>query len=841
MSFLVSFLNGFNLRPYREKRNRLTSYCPWAFFVGKYDEGIVLLKAGALMRTYSFVCPDLGSASVESINAVSWFFNEAIKRLGNGWCAQFESQRAVTAEYPGSQWTNLAGYLIDRRRQENFTSLETHFINRYFLTLTCRLKNDIYAKTSHILYKKSDQGSGATEGYYNLEICRKEIQEFRDETDACISPLAGRIFIEPLDNDQCATYIHSSTSTNFFKLKTPSRTMLLDHFITDQDLENGTTLKLGDNYIPIVSVRDFPMETYPAILSALNGSHIEYRWSIRWISRGKQEAAKDIEKYQKRFYGSRKSWGTAIAESVGNFESGREDPAAVEFEKDTNTAKVELATDQFSFGYYTANIMVWDRDYAVAVEKARYMVSLVNQAGFNAKVETANAFQAFLSMQPGNAYANVRRPVISSGNLSHIIPLSSVWSGMACNDFTKEAFGCTSPLLICSTASKTAFFLNLNVGDLGHAFIFGPAGAGKSTLLSLIVSQFLKYKKANVIILDKDKSARGITMACGGVYAEPGGADVAFQPLRDLESDVELSWANEFIKLLLEMQGITCDAVMSEAIVAALKQIRSDKAPGRRTLSTFQQYVNYTSPESGLNIIRTGIQPYTINGEYGRIFDADDTRLSLSKWVMIEMGTLMKMGSAAVTPALMFLFHFIEKMYTKPNGDPTYDPTLLVLDEAWVFLDNDYFARKIEEWLVTLRKKRVFCIFATQEVSKAANCRLRTTIVSQCLTKIYLADPNAQSAIIAEYYRFFGLEDHEIAALSHARMKRDYFYKSPKGSRLFELNLDEFQLALLSPDHALLDGLEKEFGKNSGKPLALEILKRKGISGYDKYLAQEGV
>jgi type IV secretion system protein VirB4 len=376
---------------------------------------------------------------------------------------------------------------------------------------------------------------------------------------------------------------------------------------------------------------------------------------------------------------------------------------------------------------------------------------------------------------------------------------------------------------------------------MGHSFVFGPAGAGKSTFLCLLESQFLKYRNANVIILDKDKSARSITMAAGGVYAEPGGEDVAFQPLRDLETEVDLSWAAEFIKLLLEMQGITCDATMSEAIAAALKQTRSDKAPERRTLSTFQQYVNYTCPQTGLNEIRIGIQPYTINGEYGRIFDAADTRLALSKWVMIEMGTLMKMGPVAVTPALMFLFRFIEKMYTKPNGDPTGDPTLLVLDEAWVFLDNDYFAKKIEEWLVTLRKKRVFCVFATQEVSKAANSKLRTTIVSQCLTKIYLADPNAQSAIIAEYYRFFGLEDNEIAALSRARMKRDYFYKSPRGARLFELGLDEFQLALPSPDHALLDDLEKEYGRNSRKPLAVEILKRKGVQDWKKYLGEEDI
>jgi type IV secretion system protein VirB4 len=840
MGFFISFLNAFDMRPYREKRNRLSSFCPWAFFVGAFEEGIVLLKGGALTRCYSFTCPDLGSASAQSINAVSFFFNEAVKKLGNGWCVHFESQRALSTEYPGSRWTNIAGFLIDMRRQENFSTREAHFVNRYFLTLTCRLKSEIYAKTNSLLYKKSKDTAGG-EGYYNLESCKKELQAFRDETDACIAHLLGRIFIQNLNNDQCATYLHSSVSTNFHFLKTPRRPLLLDHFITDQDLEMGTTLKLGGTYIPIVAVRDFPLETYPAMLAALNGSHIEYRWSIRWISRGKQEAAKDIEKYQKRFYGSRKSWGQALAESVGNFESGREDPAALAFEKDTNEAKVELATDQYAFGYFTANIMVWDAEYSTALEKARYMAALVNSANFNAKIETANAFNAFLSMQPGNAYANVRRPVISSGNLSHIIPLSSVWSGMAHNDWTKECFGCTAPLLVCSTSSKIAFFLNLNVGDMGHTFIFGPAGAGKSTLLCLLESQFLKYPRANVIILDKDKSARSITMAAGGLYAEPGGRDVAFQPLRDLDTEVDLSWAAEFIKLLLETQGVSCDAVMSEAITAALKQIKAEKSPERRTISTFQQYVNYTSPKTGLNEIRIGIQPYTINGEYGRIFDADDTRLSLSKWVMIEMGTLMKLGAAAVTPALMFIFRFIEQMFTKPSGDPTGDPTLLVLDEAWVFLDNDYFARKIEEWLVTLRKKRVFCVFATQEVSKAASSRLRTTIVSQCLTKIYLADPNAQSAIVADYYRLFGLEDNEIAALAHARMKRDYFYKSPKGCRLFELCLDQFQLALLSPDHALLDDLENEFGKNSGKPLAREILKRKGITDWKNYVQEENI
>ena len=205
---------------------------------------------------------------------------------------------------------------------------------------------------------------------------------------------------------------------------------------------------------------------------------------------------------------------------------------------------------------------------------------------------------------------------------------------------------------------------------------------------------------------------------------------------------------------------------------------------------------------------------------------------------MIEMGTLMKMGKNAVTPALFFIFRFIEKIYTKPNGLPTGDPTLLILDEAWVFLDNAFFAKKIEEWLVTLRKKNVFCVFATQEVAKACKSSLSTTIISQCLTKIYLADTSASSEVVAEYYRYFKLEDNEIAALSRARMKRDYFYKSPAGARMFELNLDKFQLALLTSNHTLLNQLETEYGKNSRKPLAVEILKRQGITDYKRYLTK---
>src|SRR5260221_4670529 len=41
--------------------------------------------------------------------------------------------------------------------------------------------------------------------------------------------------------------------------------------------------------------------------------------------------------------------------------------------------------------------------------------------------ETLNAVDAWLSSIPGNAYANVRQPIVSTLNLAHMMPVSAVW------------------------------------------------------------------------------------------------------------------------------------------------------------------------------------------------------------------------------------------------------------------------------------------------------------------------------------------------------------------------------------------------------------------------------
>ena len=185
----------------------------------------------------------------------------------------------------------------------------------------------------------------------------------------------------------------------------------------------------------------------------------------------------------------------------------------------------------------------------------------------------------------------------------------------------------------------------------------------------------------------------------------------------------------------------------------------------------------------------------------------------------------MNMSQGAVAPALSFLFRKCEKEF---DGSPV----LLVMDEAWLFFKNPIFAAKITDWLKTLRKKNVFCVFATQEIDDAANSPIASTIISQCASKVFLADDESETPLMKQAYRKFGLEDSEITLLSTLQKQREYFYKSSLGTRRFNLDLDRLQLGIMTnniDDHKLLDKIEEKYGKNSGKELVLEVLDSKKI------------
>lgn len=821
-----------NFKPYHRVESKLSSICPWRLFA---ENGICYLKGDALMCAYEFIAPDLGSSSMRKINALSNLFNNAIIQLGENWTVQFELQRRIDKNYPTSDYDNLTAFLVARDREMNYLYGSTHFINRYFLIFTYKMPKMAEMKVSSLFFKKKD---GTRTETNEKEIIEKEIRYFKSSTSKTAGVLKSAMEIKMLDSSELASFMHSSVSFNWYKMKVPDfqRSLFIDRIITDETLENSIPLKLGKNYASIIAVNSFPGATVPAMFDELNKANCELRWSTRFMCYSKQTALKKIKKKGESYHGSVTSIAQmAINSATHTTGGGTENRAALAQEDDALNASVELTMDNEGYGDYCSNIMVWDKDIKIVKSKAEYISELVTSTGFSCKEETVNLLQAFLSMQPGNIYANKRELFVSSSNTSHIIPISSIWSGLRENPFMQKVSGNSAPLVVCETDFKMPFFLNLHVGQVGHTFIGGQTGAGKSTLLGLLEICWRQYKNGKVIIFDKGRSARNLTICTGGLYLEPGrDKNITFQPLRELESPQDLRWASEFIQILLVEQKVEVNAAIRASIFNTLKLLQT-KSPETRDLTSFWQYSDYQDPQTGRNIIQDALGPYILGGEYGSLFDARSTNILWGeKWTMIEMGSLMALSSAAVTPALSFLLHQCEKQF---DGSPV----MLILDEAHTFFQNEIFAKEIAVWLKTLRKLNVSVIFATQEIEDVLKSSIAHTLVSQCPTKIYLADENAETPLSQEGYRQFGLEDSEIHLLAQKMQKqRDYYYKSSLGRRKFQLGLDALQLAIITTettDHPLLDEIEEKYGRNTGKELVKEVLNAKQIEY--KYLLEE--
>ena len=770
----------FSLREYREPTKRLPDLLPWAALIAP---GVVLQKDGVLQRTIAFRGPDLASASSSELGAAVSRFNAALKRLGSGWAYFFEAQRFQSQRYPSARWPSVAPWLLDLERRDTYQRAGAHFESSYFLTLVWQMPHRTAKWAEQVFYDDPSRSDALAENAKDVEFFEKTTSEVVDLMRV-IFPDCGE-----LDDDQTLSYLHSTISTNRHPVKCPETPMYLDALLPDQAFTPGDIPLLGEHFIPTCTITGFPGTSLPGILDALNHLELEYRWVTRFICLDRDTARTEIEKYRKRWWQSRKSLFTLIKEEAAQQESALVNNAAANKAADADAALQELGDDLVAFGYLTTTVTVWDRELDTARRKMLAVKQAIQANDFVARDETLNSQDAWLGSLPGHVYANVRRPLVNTLNLAHMMPISAVWAGDEYNEHLRRVAGVALPHLVASTTGRTPYRLNLNNGDVGHTSILGPTGSGKSTLLGLLELQWLRYPRAKVVIFDKGRSALAQTLAVGGAYYEPGSerSPVAFQPLAAIDTRDERVWASQFVLMLLALQKVEESPAVKSAVDQALTTLASERDRSERTLTVFAAILG-----SFRNDLREALRPYTIEGNFGQIFDAHEDTLRDSSWSCFEMAALMDKGQEAVLPALAYLFHRIEAGF---DGRPT----LLVLDEAWLFLSHPTFAMRLQGWLKTLRKLNVYVVFATQELADfmaAERATLRSTVSQNCPTAIYLPDPAALDPLNFEVYKAFGLSEAEVQIIHDAQPRRDYYYRSPKGKRLFQLDLGPIGLAL---------------------------------------------
>jgi type IV secretion/conjugal transfer VirB4 family ATPase len=775
-----------HLAEYRSKAALLADFLPWAALIAP---GVVLNKDGSLQRTARFRGPDLDSATPSELVATSGRLNNALRRLGSGWAVFVEAQRVPARDYPLSRFPDPVSALVDAERRAQFEEAQAHFESRYFLTLVWMPPADEASRAGSWFYE--DAPSKGANPHEQLASLTSGTDRLLDLLDGFMPEAAW------LSDQETLTYLHSTISTRRQRVRVPETPMHLDALLADEPLVGGLAPRLGEAHLKTLTIIGFPTATWPGLLDELNGLAFEYRWATRAICLDKTDATRLFTRIRRQWFAKRKSVAAILKEVMTNEASTLLDSDAANKALDADEALQELGTDMVGAAYVTATLTVWDTDESAADTKLKAAEKVIQGRDFTCIPESLNALDAWLGSLPGHLYANVRQPPVSTLNLAHMIPISAVWAGPERNEHFDGP-----PLFYAETEGSTPFRFSTHVGDVGHTLVVGPTGAGKSVLLALMALQFRRYEGAQVFAFDFGGSIRCATIACGGDWQDLGtalsedAAAVQLQPLARIDDATERAWAQDWLAGLLAREGVTIDPVARDHLWSALTSLAS--APkDERTLTGLSVLLQSTE-------LKRALAPYCL----GRLLDAEGEALGSADMQAFETEGLI--GSAAAPAVLAYLFHRIE---ARLDGWPT----MILVDEGWLALDDKTFGGQLREWLKTLRKKNASVVFATQSLADIDGSSIASAIVESCPTRIFLPNERAFEPQIAAIYRRFGLNDRQIEIVARSLPKRDYYCQSRRGNRLFSLGLGEVALAFTAAsskaDHAAIDATLAAHGR----------------------------
>ncbi|HCJ4394768.1 TPA: conjugal transfer protein TrbE [Legionella pneumophila] len=805
-----------HVRKHRSQTSGLVDLLNYAAVV---DDGVIVGKNGSFMAAWMYQGEDIANTTDEAREMMAFRINQALSAMGNGWMIHVDAIRRAAPGYSerdASHFPDPVSKAVDEERRQLFENMGTLFEGYFVITLTWY--PPVLAQKRFVELMFDDSGeplSQKAKTYQLIETFKQACRNFESRMSAALhlERLGLEVILregQKVTQDSFLRHIQYCVTGLNHPVNLPKNPVYLDALIGGQELTSGITPKIGRKFIQCVAIEGFPMESYPGILTLLTQLPVEYRWNSRFIFLDAHEAVAHFTKFRKKW----KQKVRGFFDQMFQTNSGVIDEDALNMVQDAQAAIAETNSGMVGQGYYTSVVVLMDEDRARVESAALFIEKNINALGFSARTETINTMDAFMGSLPGHGVENIRRPLINTMNLADLLPTSSIWTGenkAPCPLFPPNA----PPLMHCLTSGNAPFRLNLHVRDLGHGIMFGPTRSGKSTHLGLLALSWRRYQDARIYSFDKGMSMYPTCKASGGEHFTIADKDsrLAFAPLQFLETKADRAWAMEWIDTILALNGLNTTPAQRNEIGHAIISMHQS---GSKTLSEFVMTIQ-DDP------IRETLKQYTIDGLMGHLLDAESDGLGLSSFMTFEIEHLMGLGEKFALPVLLYLFRRIE---TSLDGRPT----LILLDEAWLMLAHPVFKNKIAEWLDSMAKKNCVVFMATQHLSHAANSGILDVIVESTATKIFLPNLYAKDPETRLIYERMGLNPRQIDIIASAQPKRDYYYVSEKGQRLYQLALGSYALAFVGATDPDSIARMKQLEQKHGDAWVNQWLLEKGIS-----------
>ena len=792
------------LREHRAAPRGLSDLLGWGFLVG---EGVVLMKDGSFLAAWRVRGRDLASSTAAEVVNLAGHANAALAALGDGWMVHADAVRRDATGYAPSErchFPDPVSRAIDGARRARYASVGEHYETEAVLTVTYTPPAGLASQLQTRLVRGREDGSAS-------EVWDRLVGQFERDLRGVRDRLSSAMRVERLGSADLLRHLHECLTGLDDAVGVPGRGAYLDHALSDQPFVGGFEPRVGAKHVRVVAVQGYPNTTRPGLADPALRLPFPYRWSVRFLPLSPTTAVKAIGKAQLGWFQKRRGAGDWVKDLASKqkretteMDLAFQDGNATQMVHDAGSARAANSGGDVRFGYLTVSAVVMADTRREADERAAVLLKTVRDLGFTGRVEDVNAVDAFLGTLPGHGHPNLRRPLLTTENVVDVLPLTAPWGGHEA--VPSQLFPPDSPpLLWAKTDGSTPFRLCLHEGDVGHTLVVGATGAGKSVLVGLLLAQWRRYERARTVTFDVGYSHYVSGRAMGAAHYDLAGPlaarnPVQMQPLRDVDRPELRTWAVDWVEQLVELQGQSLTPEERGRLAHAVGLL-AENPPEGRTLTAL--LVNL-----GTERLRALVRPYTLEGAYGALFDADRDSFARAdvqaatdgrgrgegavRHQVVELSHLVGMSDRVLVPALTYLFRRVEESL---DGSPT----LIVIEEAWAALMHGRFADRLRQWLLTLRKRNAAVVVVAHSPAQFRDgVKGAQLLIESCPTRIFLPNPDAAEPDTAALYRWLGLNGAEVARLARARKKRDYYVRSPSGARMFDLALSDLELAFLT-------------------------------------------
>ncbi len=425
-----------------------------------------------------------------------------------------------------------------------------------------------------------------------------------------------------------------------------------------------------------------------------------------------------------------------------------------------------------------------EKDVALAIEK-------FSALGFILVREDIFSEHCFWAQLPANFSFLRRQKLINTLRVPGFAALHSFPSGSMYGNHWGSA------VTTLKTIINTPYFFNFHEQNLGHTLIFGPKSSGKTTLTNFLLSQARKFNN-KIFYFDFDQSSKCFIEALSGKN---------YKLTKDIE-DKEFLQMNPFLLAPTE-ENATFLTNWIKQLVLFLKgnideeELRHVNETIRRVLTI--KSANFLVAFDALRSEKTKnvYEKLKIwgNGKLSYIFGSQNEIDWKNQVIGFNLSEIINQKPILI-PVISYLFYKIE---TALDGTPT----IIVIDEAFEFLDNPIIQETFDAFLKRMRQKNCMIIFNSQNHHYISESKIAQTIHENVATEIYLPDEDLQ-----EYYHdIFKLSEEEIDVLRFMAQEKNYhaLIKHTNESVIVEANFSSFKdlLPILSCDELTITSMEE--------------------------------